>query len=128
MHVETTNIILSKHRITKALIRLCGYAGRSAPLLFAYGKNRFSHDSAPIFLFIHLHDSSTHCRLFEGIKNSLHQNVRKKNPLYSLLHLLILNEPARNKTNKMTVCAQQRLRTAWAIAQSDQSLRCALNG
>ena len=26
------------------------------------------------------------------------------------------------------LCAQQRLRSAWASAQSDQSLRCALNG
>ena len=26
------------------------------------------------------------------------------------------------------VCAQQRLRSAWASAQSDQSLRCVLNG
>ena len=26
------------------------------------------------------------------------------------------------------VCAQRRLRSAWASAQSDQSLRCALNG
>ena len=26
------------------------------------------------------------------------------------------------------VCAQRRLRTAWASTQSDQSLRCALNG
>ena len=26
------------------------------------------------------------------------------------------------------VCAQRRLRSAWVSAQSDQSLRCALNG
>ena len=26
------------------------------------------------------------------------------------------------------VCAQRRLRSAWATAQSDQSLRCAFNG
>ena len=31
-----------------------------------------------------------------------------------------------NKQNGM--CAQRRLRSAWASAQSDQSLRCALNG
>ena len=34
-------------------------------------------------------------------------------------------EPQDDKTNEMT-CAQQRLRSAWAFAQSDQSLRCAL--
>ena len=29
---------------------------------------------------------------------------------------------------KPTKCTQRRLRPAWASAQSDQSLRCALNG
>ena len=33
------------------------------------------------------------------------------------------NEPPHDITNKMT-CAQQRLRSTWAFAQSDQSLRC----
>ena len=32
-------------------------------------------------------------------------------------------EPHHDKTNKM-MCAQQRLRSAWASAQSDQSLPC----
>ena len=36
------------------------------------------------------------------------------------------NDPPHDKTNKMT-CVQQRLRSAWASAQSDQSLHCALN-
>ena len=40
------DIILSRQRTTKALIRLRGCAGWSAPLLFAYGINRFSHDVA----------------------------------------------------------------------------------
>ena len=31
-----------------------------------------------------------------------------------------------NQQNDM--CAQRRLRSAWVSAQSDQSLRCALNG
>ena len=31
------------------------------------------------------------------------------------------NEPSHDKTNKMA-CAQRRLRSAWACAQSDQSL------
>ena len=30
------------------LIRLCGCAGQSAPLLFTYGINRFSHDVAQV--------------------------------------------------------------------------------
>ena len=32
------------------------------------------------------------------------------------------NEPPHDKTNGM--CIQRRLRSAWASAQSDQSLRC----
>ena len=46
--LKTRDIILSRQRIAKALIRLRGCAGWSAPLMFAYGKNRFSHDVAQI--------------------------------------------------------------------------------
>ena len=35
-------------------------------------------------------------------------------------------EPPHDKTNKIMMCAQWRLRSAWASAQSDQS-SCALN-
>ena len=44
--IETRGSKLSRQRTTKALIRLCGCAGWSVPLFFAYGKNRFSHDGA----------------------------------------------------------------------------------
>ena len=44
--IETWCIILSRQRTKKVLIRLRGCAGWTAPLLFAYGKNRFSHDVA----------------------------------------------------------------------------------
>ena len=44
--METGDIILSRQRTKKVLIRLCGCTGLSAPLLFAYGKNGFSHDMA----------------------------------------------------------------------------------
>ena len=44
MHIETTAIILSEQRITKALITLRGCADGSALLLFEYGNNRLSHD------------------------------------------------------------------------------------
>ena len=40
--IETRGIILSRQRTTKVLISLRG----SAPLLFTYGINRFSHDVA----------------------------------------------------------------------------------
>ena len=48
--IETRDIILSRQRTTQVLIRLCRCAGWSAPLLFAYGINRFSHDVAQITL------------------------------------------------------------------------------
>ena len=35
-----------------------------------------------------------------------------------------LNELPHRKTNKNDMCAQRRLRSAWASAQSDQSLHC----
>ena len=41
-------IILSRQQTAKVLIRLRRSAGWSAPLLFAYGINRFSHDMAHI--------------------------------------------------------------------------------
>ena len=43
---ETRGIMLSRQRTTKVLIRLRGCAGWSAPLLFEFGINRFSHDVA----------------------------------------------------------------------------------
>ena len=57
--LASIDISLSKQRTTKALVRLRGCAGLSAPLLFAYDINRFSHDAAqilfwkpPVFLFV----------------------------------------------------------------------------
>ena len=41
-------IKLSRQRTRKALNMLRGCAGRSAPLFFAYGMNRFSHDVGQI--------------------------------------------------------------------------------
>ena len=48
--IETRSIILSRLGTTKVLIRLRESAGWSAPLLFAYGINRFSHDMAHILI------------------------------------------------------------------------------
>ena len=50
LDLASIGIILSKQRTTKALIRLCGCAGWSAPLLFPYSKSRFWHDMA-YFIF-----------------------------------------------------------------------------
>ena len=49
---EIRDIILSRQWTTKALIRLRGCTGWSAPLLFAYGINRFSHDMAHLSVVI----------------------------------------------------------------------------
>ena len=44
--IASRGIILSRQWTAKVLIRLRGCAGWSAPLLVAYGINRFSHDMA----------------------------------------------------------------------------------
>ena len=48
--IETRGIILSRQWTTKALIRLRGCAGWSAPLLFAYGITGFSWSSSYVFV------------------------------------------------------------------------------
>ena len=53
LDIETRGIIISQQRIIKALIRLRGCAGWSAPLLFAFCKNRFSHDVAHVSSYTH---------------------------------------------------------------------------
>ena len=52
LDIETRDIIPSRQRTTKTLIRLRGCAVWIAHLLFAYGINRFSHDVAHILLFM----------------------------------------------------------------------------
>ena len=54
LDIASRGITLSRQWTTKALIRLRGWAGWSAPLLFAYGKNRFSHDVPQIKPGLHL--------------------------------------------------------------------------
>ena len=53
--IDTRDIILSRQRIKKTLIRLRGSAGWSASLLFAYGIKRFSHDMAQIRLWLRMY-------------------------------------------------------------------------
>ena len=45
---------------------------------------------------------------------------------YQVCVLLNMSRDMTKPTKRL--CAQQRLRSAWASAQSDRSLRCALNG
>ena len=44
--IDTRSIIVSRQRIIQELHRLQGCTGYSAPLLFTYGINMFSHDVA----------------------------------------------------------------------------------
>ena len=61
--IASRGITLSRQQTTKALIRLRGCAGWSAPLLFAYDINRFSHDVAHwlyvLITILHLYTSKT---------------------------------------------------------------------
>ena len=60
--------VLFKQLTTKVLIRLHGCAGWSAPLLFAYGINRFSHDMLHLDQAILLKPSNN-CERFFGTVN-----------------------------------------------------------
>ena len=50
--IASLDMILSKKRITKVLISLCGCAGWSAPLLFKIFEDKFSHTEANITVLI----------------------------------------------------------------------------
>ena len=52
LDIETRDIILSRQRTTKVLIRLLGCTGWSASLLFVYGINRCSHEVAHIIILL----------------------------------------------------------------------------
>ena len=55
-------------------------------------------------------------------------NTDQTAKLYRLIWVLTCStcEPPHDKTNKMACVPSEKLRSAWASAQSDQSLRCAL--
>ena len=54
--IESRDIILSKQRTTKALIRHCGCAGWFAPFLFAYDRRHiFSWPSSYIYIYIYIY-------------------------------------------------------------------------
>ena len=119
MDIETADIILSRQQTIKVLIRLCGCAGWSAPLLFAYGINRFSwrgsyhKNTISNFQYaFHLnyifsykkpqsYDSSFHCL-----------NLVWFSRPFSRLNIVI--QPALNHMQT------KRHRTACVFAQSDQ--------
>ena len=75
MDIAAIDIILSMQRTTKVLIRLHGCAGLSAPLLFTYGINRFSHDVAQIRQCLHKIQAQTH--LLVDTRKPTEKNKRK---------------------------------------------------
>ena len=144
-------IILSRWRTTKVLIRLCICTGWSAPLLFAYGINRFSHDVAHFIFWcslecnfmvddfrwaeIKIYDVVFHVsfdrRIYIVRKSNLWIPANMK--FLPTVNLMLLLLPKGDKSpiwsaawqnQQNDLCAQRRLRTAWASAQSDKSLRC----
>ena len=94
--IESRDIILSKQRTTKALIRLHGCAGWTAPFLFAYDiRHIFSWPGS-----------------YKNICRGCHANTYSHH-----------NWAASWQNQHNGMCTQQRLRSAWAwaSAQSDQS-------
>ena len=64
--LKSRDIILRKQRTTKALIRLCGCAGWSASLLFAYGiRHIFSWPGSFSYQYLANHLSKMCCKNFE---------------------------------------------------------------
>ena len=100
------------------LIRLRGIAGWSAPLLFAYVINRFSHDVAHIrpncdLTFI----NSLETKLSDTLKFTWFL-VDQQSPKYMWT--------ASSEFGTYSLCEQRRFRRACASAQSRQNLRCSL--
>ena len=63
--IEIRDITLSRQRTTKTLFRLCGCAGWSAPLVFTYGINRFSHDLAQVESLQSCGSTSSHIGMWD---------------------------------------------------------------
>ena len=107
LDIETGYIILSRQWTIKVLIRLRRCEGWSAPLLVAYGINRFSHDVTQVLRHTSL---GTQCR-----------------PRPDCSWAVWLSGWARTcKSVSYAICEQQRHRSACVSAQSDQHLcfRC----
>ena len=110
LDIEIRGIILSKQWITKALIRLRGCAGWSAPLLFAYDKNRFSHGVAQMKALIAVslllwwsNINIRHCLFISQVRATSH----KPDEIYGIIERL---SPGNSLTLiYVTVCLYPRL-------------------
>ena len=85
-------------------------------------------------LFFTFSDDRTQCHAQEGgARGTTHNPLSRQWLCYDQLYGRSRRKCKRYMSHDITkptkwLCAQQRLRSAWASAQSDQSLRCALNG
>ena len=111
--------MLFRQWTTKALIRLRRCAGWSAPLLFAYGINRFSHDVAHINFDV---NSSLYIFFILSCAKLWKDNAdRKPNVSFiamnlDILHLQLKMSRRTTKPTKWHVCSAKT-----------QSLHCMLN-
>ena len=103
-NTESTGIILSRQWSTKALIRLSGYAGWSAHLMFAYSKRQVFSWCGSIIIQVKMYV----IKLSENIKSSSIKSPR-------------LNEPRHEKTC-YAICEQQMRRSACTSAVSSAPL------
>ena len=148
--IDSRDTVLSKQRTTNVLIRLSGCASWSAPLLFTYDiRHIFSWLGSYLFTSVVLIPKSTQdyklefyffflpfspLHIVKSIFVEEHivhtdQVCLKYVYRYSVFYDLLIFDISWYKKSRRTtrptkwLCAQQRLRSASASAQSDQSLR-----
>ena len=98
--IGTRDIILSRQWTIKMLIRLRGCAGWSAPSLFAYGKNRFSHDVVQVQISCSFHLRGKRCKsITYSCRESTHHCEMSCD----------MTKPTKWQ------CAQRRLRSVWSV-------------
>ena len=122
-------LVRDRHQNTHGDSKTYSTTINSLPQIRMYNENEFPH-TEKIYKSIHVTEKSnsscnknilkTWQRL--GAISQWLNNIEYKNmkTLQYMSHLM-------TKQTKW-LCSQQRLRSAWASAQSDQSLRCLLNG
>ena len=91
----------------KTLVSLCSWAGRFESYLVANPEDRFTRDKAQFNITLYMKALHGRCATDFNWKRIMSRLMTKATKWQ---------------------CAQWRLRSAWASAQSDQNLRCALSG
>ena len=89
LDIETRGIILARQRTAKALIRCAGWF---APLLFAYGKNKFSHEGAQMLFGYHNY-SNFFFQAYLTPSNKFWPSVGRIDEIYGDQHLVCTCTP-----------------------------------